>query len=429
MKNLLIVLLSVTFSIASFAQDADKMRKDAEKAISKLSSDPAGNSAEILSAIANLKTAFEDDNVKSNAKNWVSAGKALNKLTNEEFKAKTLDPNYQLAAPTSAVDAFNMFKGAAALGDKKRAKDIGYGLEESENHLNNYAIFAYQAQDFKKAYNNFSASVEAYDLLKSMGKESRLEADGLLMDQYFFTAVSAYYDNQIDVAKPYLMKLSEMGSTEAFVYEGLYKVYAESDEEKALAYLSQGREMAPDDTGLLFAEINHYLKKGELDILIGKLKTAIEKEPDNVSIYTTLGSVYDQLNQKEMEAGNKEKAAEYFDEAKSYYEQVLAKEPTNFDAKYSIGALYYNKAATYVEKLNTLAADLTPAGMKAYDDTKADMDGLFSEALPYFQEAEKLNGEDRNTIIALKEIHARLNDIESSNKYKAKLEAMGVSNN
>lgn len=430
MRNLLIVILSVTFAIStSIAQDAEKMFKNAEKKVSKLSSDPAANANDLTNAIAEMHKALESSDVNASAKNWVSAAKALNQVANNEFKAKALNPEYSIVIPSAPIDAFNALKAGVDLGDKKKMKDLVYGLEDVENHLNNFAIYAYQSQDYEVAYDNFSKSIDAYKLLNSMGKESRLDDAALLKDQYFFTAVSGYYSKQYEEASPYLEKLYNDEATEPFVYEALFNIYSETDTDKALEYLSKGREVAPEDTGLLFAEINHYLKVGELDKLIGKLKSAIEAEPENVSIYNTLGSVYDQLHQKEMSAGNKDKAQEYFDSALEYYNQVLAKDPTNFDATYSVGALYYNKAATYVEELNTLASDLSPKGMKAYDETKAEMDSVFSEALPFFEKAEGLNGNDRNTIIALKEIHARLNNVEKSNKYKVMLEKMGVSNN
>lgn len=430
MKNLLIVILSVTFAISSsMAQDPAKMFKSAEKTISKLATQAADNANELTNAIADLHKALESSEVNSSAKNWVNAGKAFNKLANEEFKLKTLNPEYKLAVPNAAKFAYDAFSSAHKLGEKKKMKDIGYGLEDVENHLSNFGTFAYQNKDYAGAFQNFKGSIDAHDLLNEMGKESRLDDPALLADQYFIVAVSGYYSEQFDATKPYLEKLYNDGSTEAFVYDALYNIYADTDTEKALGYLSKGREIVPDDTGLLFNEINHYLKVGELDKLIGKLNSAIKAEPDNVGIYNTLGNVYDQLHQKELKAGNADKAKEYFDSALENYNIVLEKEDTNFDATYSVGALYYNKAATYVDKLNELAADLSPAGMKAYDATKVEMDAIFKQALPYFDKAEAINGDDRNTLIALKEIHARLNDIAKSNKYKELLDKLGVSNN
>jgi len=185
-----------------------------------------------------------------------------------------------------------------------------------------------------------------------------------------------------------------------------------------------GRTKYPDDTGLLFAEINYYLKSGQLEILTDKLKQAIEKEPNNTTVYNTLGNVYDQLYQSEAKAGNEAKSKEYFDLAYDYYTQALAIDEKNYDATYSIGALYYNKAASYTDKINELSEDFSAAGTKKYDAMKAEMDGEFEKAKPYFISAEQLNPQDGNALIALKEIYARSNDFEKVNEYKAKIEAL-----
>lgn len=425
MKNLFVLFFLAAFTFTATAQDPGKDFKSAEKMIKKFISDPSDASVDVGEAVALMKSAVSSDKLSGDAKYWVNQGKMLNDIANAEFKSKTINPEYAIQYPTSAADAYNAFASAKSLGDKKKTKDITYGLEDTEGHLNNFAIFAYQAQDYKSAFTNFEASIQAAETLKSLGKDSRLDEGELMKDQYYFTAISAYYSEQKDAAMPYLEKLYSDGASEPFIYEALYNINAESDADKAVAYLDKGIELNPDDTGLLFAQINHYLKEGKLDELIGKLETAIEKEPDNMSIYNTLGSVYDQLHAKYMKEGDDAKATQYFDSALKNFNAVLDSNPNDFDATYSVGALYYNKAATYVDKLNSLTSDLSKAGMKKYDETKAEMDGIFKQALPFFQKAEGLNGNDMNTLIALKEIHARLNDIESSNAYKAKIEAAG----
>lgn len=422
MKNLFAILTVMLFSVLTIsAQDAFKELKSAEKAIKKyVANTDSGD--ELTKGIQLIESAFSSDDVKSQAKSWITKGKLMNMLADAEMKNKTLDiaGTYVIAAPDAATDAYEAFSKASSMSDRKNElKEIHNGLTNVENHLNNFGIVAYQAKDYEKAFANFSQSISVAEMLQGMGKKSRLDDAALLSDQNFFAAVSAYYSKNFDGAMPFLNTLLESGNKDPFVYDAMYNITADSDPEKAVGYLAKGRELNPDDTGLLFTEINHYLKVGELDKLIGKLETAIEKEPDNTSIYNTLGSVYDQMQQKETDPA---KSQELRDKAKGYYETVLEKAPGDFDAMYSLGALYYNKAATYVDKLNTLSADLTPAGMKAYDSTKADMDGLFEKALPYFEKAEKANGEDPNTIIALKEIYARLNNLEKSNEYKAKYE-------
>ena len=75
----------------------------------------------------------------------------------------------------------------------------------------------------------------------------------------------------------------------------------------------------PDEASLLFSEINFLLKSGRLDELTGKLEQAIEKEPDNMSLYATLAQVYEQLYKTSTENGEMEKATAYFDKAAAEY--------------------------------------------------------------------------------------------------------------
>lgn len=422
MKNLFtLILITVFTSGAVFSQDAFKDLKNAEKALKKYTAN-LEKGEERDKGMALLKSAFDSDAVKADAAAWIKRGKILKSIANAEFIASQVGG--EMSTPTAATDAYDAYVMASQLSERKNElKEIQSGVTELEGHLNNFAVVSYGEKKYGAAFQNFKRSLGAYDILKGMGAKSRLEdTPELLNDQKLYTAISAYYDEASRAeAVPYLEDLYAADSKEAFVYEALYNMTAEANQEKALEYLAKGRKMNPDDTGLLFAEINHYLKVGETDKLISNLEVALEKEPDNVSIYNTIASVYDQLQQSETDAT---KSQAHFDKSLGYYNQVLSMEPDNFDAQYSIGALYYNKAAKYVDKLNALAEDLTPAGMKSYDAAKEQMDGLFKEALPFFLKAEEMNDQDGNTIIALKEIYARMNNLEKSNEYKAKMEAL-----
>jgi len=240
----------------------------------------------------------------------------------------------------------------------------------------------------------------------------------------YYTGLAALNAQDMASAKPVFMKLKDAGYDKPAVYEALYKLELEGDRDAALVILNEGREKFPDDVSLLFSEINHYLKDGKLDILTGKLEAAIAKEPDNPSLYSTLGNVYDNLYQKELEAKNEAKATEHFDAAFKNYNKALELKPGFFDAVYSIGALYYNRAAATTTTLNALADDYSKAGLKKYDEFRKKMLTQFDEALPYFKQAEILNPSDRNTLIALKEIFARKDDLPTSTEFKTRLETI-----
>lgn len=428
MKKLLFGLLSILLvSSVATAQEGKKAFKEAEKIIKNFEKDPVANAATLADAFAMFDKAFMSEEVSGDAKYMAKKGAALNMLAGSEIKTKLLDPNYVVAAPQAASMAMDAFKKLLASGEKE--KDAYKGLAATEAHLNNTAIIYFQAQDYANSYKNYAASLETADLLKAAGKKSMFDDPVALADQKFITAATAYYSDNVQNVLPILNELYAAGTDKPLVYEALYNAKKESDPEGALAILDAGRAALPDDSGLLFAEINHYLTAGQLDVLISKLEMAKQKEPDNLSVVVTMGSVFDQLNQKEREAGNIEKADEYLMKAKGSYEEVLTAQPDNFDATYSLGALYYNKAAAMTDKINALSNDFTPAGTKKYEALKAEMDGYFQEALPYFEAAEKINNNDINTLIALKEIAARGNDFEKSGAYKARIEALQAGGN
>ena len=174
----------------------------------------------------------------------------------------------------------------------------------------------------------------------------------------------------------------------------------------------------------MFAEINDALARGDLESLVGKLKAAMESEPDNITIPTTLGNVYDQLYQQAIADEDFEMAQSHYDNAKIYFSKALSMDENFFDAVYMMGAVEYNRAAQLAAELNLLAEDYTKEGTKKYDIKKDEMMHQFDTALPYFVKAESLKATDRNTLIALREIYARKDQLDKSNEYKDKIEAL-----
>jgi tetratricopeptide (TPR) repeat protein len=59
---------------------------------------------------------------------------------------------------------------------------------------------------------------------------------------------------------------------------------------------------------------------------------------------------------------------------------------------------------------------------KMYDSLKVESEKLFEKALPYFKKAESLEPNDRNTLIALREIFARMNEYEKAQELKVRME-------
>ncbi|MDF1696337.1 MAG: hypothetical protein P1U56_10910 [Saprospiraceae bacterium] len=426
MKKIALGLLSLFLIVGTInAQEGKKALKKGSKMLNKYGTNAIDNADQLDEGLMLIEKAFENEDVKGQAKNYVALGEAYSAVVSGQINAKLLDETYEITQHKLGLKAMDAFVKAHSMAEKKGdKKDAVAGLQAVESHLNNVAIYYFQVNDYANAFDYFNGAVKAYESLKEFGGDSRLDLEADRMDHYFYTAAAGYYGQKGEAVIPVLEYLVENNTDKGLVYEALYNIYSKTDATKAVSYLNKGREMFPDDTGLLFAEINYYLVEGKLEVLIDKLKAAQAKEPDNVTIVTTLGNVFDQLNVQERTAGNFDKADEYFAEAFKYYGEAIAKDPSNFDAVYSQGALYYNKAASYTDRINELANDFSAAGTKKYNDLKAEMDGFFDEAMPFFLKANEMKPDDLNTLIALKEIHARKDQLDVANEYKAKIEAL-----
>lgn len=434
MKKLIIGLLSIILITGtSQAQDAKALQKAAKKALGKATRalgaynlDPTNNKAKLSEAKDAVDSALENTEGAKISKAWQTKGEIYNEIATQIVAVKQLGVGSLDELPkveNPGLEAFKAFQKAVEFSQKNyEVKEAVKGMTVAQSNLSNLGVFKYDDKDFSGSFESFRAVLKAHDLIKENGGTSSLDAeeDGY-NNQMYITGLSALNADRTDEAKEFFEKLYEMNYDKPAIYEALYKIKGGTETADAYKYLETGREKYPDDVSLLFADINHHLKTNQLDVLIEKLNTAIEKEPENVSLYSTLGNVYDNLYQKELEAKNEEKAQEFFDKALSNYSSALDKKPDFFDAIYSIGALYYNKAAAMTAELNGFS-DFSKKGQEKYDAMQKSVEEQFDSALPYFKRAEKMNPSDLNTLIALKEIFARKNDFDTSNEFKDRFE-------
>ncbi|TXB69530.1 tetratricopeptide repeat protein [Phaeodactylibacter luteus] len=429
MKKLIFALAAILMVFAAQAQDGKKAVRKASSALGAFNLDQTNNRAKLQEAIDEIEVAVNDPETAKDAKTHLTKGEIYNEIANQYLIAAQLNQSTEgLPKVDNAAEmAAGAYIKAYELAEKKwEIRDACKGMLQAQGHLSNAGVAAFQETgDFAKAYKDFKMVLDLDEILKKEGEASSLPSDEEYNNQLYITGLAALNANEMDAAKMYFQKLYDMKYDKPAIYESLYKINAGDDEasmEEAYKYLEEGRKLFPDEVSILFAEINHFLRLGKLDALIDKLKAAIDKEPENTSLYSTLGNVYDNLYQKEQQAGNEAKAEEYFSNSLDYYQQAIDKDPKYSDAIYSIGALYYNKAALMTQELNKYADDYSKEGLKKYEEIKEKVFAEFDKALPYFQRAEALNPSDLNTLIALKEIYARKDDLEKSNEFKERID-------
>ncbi len=432
MRKVIFGVLALMLVVSGLqAQDLKKETKKAKKNLNAFNLDQSKKD-ELMEAKISIDAISESTVQAADARDvsdyWLLKGDIYNNIATQLVALTQLGtPLGELETTmndNNAFIAYEAYMNAYESADKgSQERDALKGLQNLQANLSNAGIMKYESGDYSAAFQNFEANLKIHDFLKEKGEDSALDVEESLNEQRYIAGLAAMNAQDMASAKTYLQPLYEAGTDRALVYEAMYSITAnEEGPDAAYEYLEAGRKKFPEEVSLLFAEINHFLKKGELDVLIGKLEEGIKAEPENTSLYNVTGNVYDQLYQKEIEAGNEEKAEGYFNKAKSYWEQAIKIDSDNVDAVYSIGALYYNKAAALTQQMNVLADDYSKEGLKKYEEMKEQVFTEFEKALPYFQKAEALDPNDVNTLIALKEIYAKKDDLETSNIFKERLE-------
>ncbi len=425
MRTFFLVLIASALTLTVQAQDADKDMKKASRLVSSYRVDPANNADKLDEALTLINNAVKDGEVAKQSKTWQTYGEVYNEVLTSEVQVLALNPEQEIQNPGACVEAVKGYAKAAELAEKKyETKDALKALSGILNNTNYMGSLLLQRGDYASAYAAYDALITGNDLLIAEGEESLFASTSEYQEQIYWGALAAYSGGNLAEAEKLFTRLLDEGYENADVYAAMFDIKnKQGDEAAAQNFLKEGISKFPNDKGLMFAEINYALAQGDLDALVGKLKNAMEAEPENITIPTTLGNVYDQLYQKALEDGDQPKADEYYENAKTYFGKALSMDDTYFDAVYMMGAVEYNRAAEYAEQVNALAEDYSKEGTQKYEAAKTQMFEQFDKALPHFLKAESLNPNDRNTLIALREIYARKDQLDKSNEYKEKLES------
>jgi len=423
------------FGGVAMAQDAGKLVKTGSKALSKYVADPENSAAldearraadNATKAEASLDKAWL---LKGNAyaASVNTAGNKVSTIRSEAAAAQLIGGegatdfsmiNIPSEDAVVAIEAYQKaYETAEKAGNKKKAIE---GMQVLSGSLSTLANAMLDAQKYPESYGPLSQMILIDDFYVSNNEAPLFAADSNRNQQKYIMAVVARQAGNDDDARRLHKELYDAKHNEAAVYAGYSQILmADGDDEGGLAVLTEGRNLFPENSDILFAEINYYIQKQDFATLETKLQEAIAREPDNVGLYNALGNVYMNLSQDSAEDGKKK---EYQDKSVQYYNETLSRDGDNVDATYSIGSLYFNNAVKKAAEMNNLGT--SKADQARYDQLNEEINMLFEQALPFFVKAEQMDPNDRNTLIALKEIYARQNDFEKSNEYKARIEGL-----
>ncbi|MGB1205845.1 MAG: tetratricopeptide repeat protein [Chitinophagales bacterium] len=412
MKNILFpfLLMTVTMS-ATFAQSKDVSTarnhhnnyRNYDMADGKTTSlEKAQTAIDKAVKICEEKQAANDPKLKTKvvAKAWRYRTIIYSDLANLKD-----NPLSEGAAEEVAKSAREAIKNDATTDRDK----IDFIVDQMRVSAFNKGVNLYKEKSYEAAYDKFKTSTDLNNLIYEGKKEAVIDTASIAM-----TAYSAQNGGNEDAAIELYNQLIDLKYKDENIYTSLSSIYmAKGDADKASEVITKGKENFPESNAFLINEINYLLKQGKPDEAVAKMEEAARLYPDNASLFFALGSNYENLGKERKDAKMMEKAVEY-------YQKALEKKPDYFDALYNLGAFYYNKAADKLKQ----AADLPLSQEAKFNQLNKESGDYFKEALPFFEQADKLNDKDVNTLIALKEIHANLGDLTKSSDYKKRYEAL-----
>ena len=271
----------------------------------------------------------------------------------------------------------------------------------------NIAYTALRKEDFKTSLINFEKVIPIY---RGAGKNEELK------NIYYYAGYSAEYTQDTAKAIKYYQSAVNKGIDNTNTYIHLASLYLKVEEvEKALAVTKKGREVKPDDLGLLITEANIYMHDNRPNEAIKILTAATEKDPNNSQLQYAIGVNYDKMRKDS--TLNDEVKQSMFDKSVIAYKRAIEIDNKYFNAYFNLGALFYNKAA---DKL-TVAGNLPYSEAKKYDRLKSEAKELFTNAIPNLEEAHKLQPKDHNTMVMLRTAYTQTGDVEGFKRMKAEL--------
>lgn len=340
----------------------------------------------------------------------------------------------------------------------------------------NKGISAYEQKDFKSAIKFYEIVLSIIPLDKNEDlKKNNLSEKNI----YLYMALSAMQSSDNARSKIYLKKLMDLNYDDPVIYMQMANIHLEeTDTVSAIQYIEQGRTKYPNQKDLINQELNIYMNMGKQDVLVDKLNSAIEINPDDAMLLFVRGSVYDNYAndvnkkrkslkeqitnakkkaqiekvpakkatfvknaadlQKEYD-GQGARANEYAAKAEADYKKVVELNPDYIDAFYNLGALTNNKTTEIVEKMNAIPSSLQGAAYdKIYNPLKKQKDDILTVALNYFNQALALAeqkvedtpekkkekyGYMRDILFSIQQVYANLGDEKKTMDTKKRRES------
>ncbi|RMG78691.1 MAG: DUF3808 domain-containing protein [Bacteroidetes bacterium] len=342
---------------------------------------------EIDKAKEAIDAAAQHPSTQAMAKTWFYRGQVYQQIYASQ------DPKIKSLAENALEEAIKSYTEALKYDTRKiDVNQLNQNLSKLAYASFDEGVNAYNQKNYSEAAKYFE---QAYNVNQKFGVTDSLA---------LYNAALAYEKaGDAEKAEKLYRKTIEIGYGGAKPYIDLMEMYmAAGKEDEAVAILKEARAKYPKDGMLLTQETNIYLKAGKKEEALKNLNEAIAADPNNPTFYFARGAIYNELGE--------------LDKAIEDYKKAIELDEKYFDAYYNLGALYFNQAAEYFNKIQTITDNTK------YQEEKKKADEMFQKALPYLEKAHELNPSDKPTMQSLKQLYVRTGNMEKYNEMKEKLQ-------
>lgn len=221
----------------------------------------------------------------------------------------------------------------------------------------------------------------------------------------YIYAITAEYVNKNDIAKARYNDMIKRKTKMDDPYIRLANIYkGENDTINALRVVNEHPDGDSINVGFVINKSVILMWAGHIEEATAVMDKALAKDPNNHLLLFGLGSAFS--DQKK------------YDEAERYLLKALETNPNDINTIYNLGNSYYNHYADVYNDMDKIDMKDT----KTYDKAQAECQALLRKALPLLEKANKIDPDDRNTLIMLKNIYPRIDKTDEETEiYSIKL--------
>ncbi|MGN0003935.1 MAG: tetratricopeptide repeat protein [Sphingobacterium composti] len=304
-----------------------------------------------------------------------------------------------LASDNSSEEDLNKAKEAIAKArsfdkDKKQEENI----KNSEHNLYafnfNKGVALWEKQDFPGAYNAFN------EALTFMPGDTTLT---------YYAAVAAVQSQDYEKGiEKYLALVDRKDYSEhKKIVKDIPNLYLTmNDTTNALKYAGEAAKMYPDDNEIANQNINYNIALGNTAGIMNELKSQIEKEPSNKTLYFYLGIAESSLNNNQA--------------AYDAYKKALEIDPAYVDANINAGVSLVN---IIKDDLSTINADKALSNNQ-YNEKVNALKEKIKPAETYFSKVVEVEPNNESALRGLKSVYDFLQVENKAKAIQEKLDAL-----